>query len=110
MATFTFKPEVTDIKVVRKPIAIVCDFDLPDAQKESLPASEVAAINGYFVLNFYTTPSIGHLVQYRGHLWRVDGVLHAPSKFLTRKQAPQVTMLAMTYLGPETQGGPNVSP
>ena len=59
-----------------KPIPFPVRFELPDEVKETMPRTEVKAIEGNRILRFYTPPVKDDVIFFRCHLWAVIGRFH----------------------------------
>jgi hypothetical protein len=68
--------ETQTVTIWCKPIPFPVRFELPDEVKETMPRTEVKAIDGNRILRFYTPPVIDDVIEFRGHLWQVKGRFH----------------------------------
>lgn len=68
--------EYETVTIYCKPIPFPVRFQLPDEVKETMPRTEVKAIEGNRILRFYMPPSKDDVIQFRGHLWAVIGRFH----------------------------------
>lgn len=68
--------EYETVQIWCKPIPFPVRFVLPDEVKESMPLTLFRSIDGIRTLRFYSPPDIGHTIEFRGHLWIVQGIYH----------------------------------
>jgi hypothetical protein len=68
--------EYETVKIWCKPIPFPVRLILPDEAKEAIPLALVKSIEGIRILRFYTPPSVGDTIEFRGHLFQVIGLHH----------------------------------
>ena len=68
--------EYQTVKIYCTPIPFPVFFRLPDESKETMPRADVKAIEGSRILRFYTPPMMGDVIEFRGHVWQVEGRSH----------------------------------
>lgn len=59
-----------------RPIPFPICFYLPEEVRETMPLSKVKAIEGQFILRFYSVPNPGDTVAWKGHKWKVERIAH----------------------------------
>lgn len=101
MASFLLgREEAAERKVRRASVLWLCDLNLPDRIKESLPYRQVEKINGLVCMSFYCDPVENDVFEYWGHWWRVRARKHMPTRYRSH-QKKQVSVLVLDYLGTE---------
>ena len=68
--------EYQTVKIMCTPIPFPVRFELPDEVKETMPRTEVKAIEGNRILRFYCPPVENDVIQFRSHLFAVIGRFH----------------------------------
>lgn len=68
--------EYQTLKIKCVPIPFPVRFVLPHEIKDSMALTQVKAISGTFTLRFYTPPTMGDLIEFRGHVWHITGLHH----------------------------------
>ena len=91
--------EYETVKIMCVPIPFSVLFQLPDVVKENMPRTEVKAIEGNRILRFYTPPTGGDTIQYRGHIWLVRN-LHHETQLKGSNRPDRLPTVLTTYVGP----------
>lgn len=100
MAKFNLQNQVkTDITVHKTTAAYMVDFALPEDVKDTLPASEVSAINGVFCVSYYDMPQLGDIVIHKGHKWQVIERQIPVTRWHDTRSKKQIPTLRVAYLG-----------
>lgn len=67
--------------VSRKTVSVLCQFKLPEQQKDQTPLQEAQKIEGQHLISLYLDPFPGMKLGWMGHQWQIDEILvHAVSR------------------------------
>ena len=92
-------PDATETVYVRCiPIPFPVQLDLPEEVRDKLPLGTVKQISGQRVLRFYCPPTVGHTIEFKGHVWGVIG-LHHPLQVKGSTNPDKLPLVLTEYVG-----------
>ena len=94
--------EYQTVKIYCTHIPFPVFFRLPDKSKETMPRAEVKAIEGSRILRFYTPPMMGDVIEFRGHIWQVEGRSHE-CQVKGSPRPDRLPTVLTHYLGPTAE-------
>jgi len=98
MAKFLLGQRTDTVVVInKKSIQWSIDFTLPDKTRENMAVDEVRAIDGIFVMDFYSDPHVGDYLTHKGHRWRIIGREFVVTRHLKR-EPKSIPRLVVEYV------------